>query len=119
MVSAFQEVADSAKMNDLHLKVVRLDNADPVTLASSLAKSGATAVYVCSGFESGLEAIKRATQQMKILTMAGQASPVRMGLSVGVYIKEGKSSIIVNFTSSQAEGAAFPPEFLRLAEIVK
>jgi hypothetical protein len=106
-------------MNGSSLKVARLDYKGASDLASSFAQLGASAVYVCEGLDSDLESIKKVVRQRKVFTMSSRDGPVRAGLSVGVYVKDGKSSMIVNLPSSQAEGVALSPELLRLAEIVR
>jgi hypothetical protein len=118
MAAAFQKVIDTGAIGGFVFKVARVDYSDPVALESSLTRLGATVVYVCDGLDSNLEAIKRVTRQRKVLTMCGRDGPVRAGLSVGVYGSAGKGKMIVNLASSRAEGVAFQPELLRLAEIV-
>lgn len=119
MVSAFQTVAAEAKLNGALLKIERLAYADPSAIEASMLKLGAKVVYICEGFDSDFEKIKAITRRRRLLSLSGQDGPVRAGFSVGIYTKEGKSRMIVNLSASQAEGITFPPEFLRLAEIVR
>ena len=45
--------------------------------------------------------------------------PADLGLSLGVFIFDGKTTITVNLPASKEEGAAFSSELLRLARVIR
>jgi hypothetical protein len=119
LFTAFVQVGAEAKLNGALLKAARLDFTDQAAFEAGLVKFGAKAVYLTEGLEADVDKIKQSTRKRSVLSMCGQAAVVRAGISVGVYVQEDKSRMSVNLTASQAEGISFPPEFLRLAEIVR
>ena len=53
------------------------------------------------------------------MTVASSESQIRVGISLGVFIVDGKNTIYVNLEASREEGLSFGPEFLRLVTVLK
>lgn len=119
LAAAFQKVAAETKVGGSELRAVRLTYTDLASFEAALSKLGVKAVYLAEGLDGDLEAITRLTRGRKILSLCGQEATVRAGVSVGVYVDESKTRMIVNLAATQAEGVTFPPELLRLAEVVR
>jgi hypothetical protein len=69
--------------------------------------------------DSNLADIKSVARTRKVMTVGSSESHVRLGISLGVFIVDGKNVILVNLEASREEGISFGPEFLRLATVVR
>jgi hypothetical protein len=110
---------ESATLLGLSVKVVRIYFASREALEHTVREGGIDTLYVCSGLDANLADIKSVSRQRKVLTVASQEGHLKLGLSLGVFDIGGKNTIMVNLDASREEGAAFGPELLRLATVVR
>jgi hypothetical protein len=118
MVKAFTPL-ESAKLLGLPLHVSRLDFSGREALDRAIRDGGIDTLYVCSGLDASLADIKAVARARKVLTVGSHEDHLRSGLAIGVFLIEGKNTILVNLEASRAEGVVFSPELLRLATIVR
>jgi len=74
---------------------------------------------VCSGLDANLAELKSVARTRKVMTIASSESQLRVGISLGVFIVDGKNIIYVNLEASREEGLSFGPEFLRLVTVLR
>jgi hypothetical protein len=110
---------EAATMLGLSVKVSRVSFAGRDALDKAIREGGIDTLYICRGLDSSLADIKTVTRARKVLTMASQEDQLKLGLSLGVFSIDGKNTILVNLEASREEGAAFGPELLRLATVVR
>jgi hypothetical protein len=103
----------------LPIKVRRLDFSGRVALEHAIKDEGIDTLYVCSGLDANLADIKSVARARKVMTVASSESQIRVGISLGVFIVDGKNTIYVNLEASREEGLSFGPEFLRLVTVLK
>jgi hypothetical protein len=87
-------------------------------MESAISGQGIDAIYICTGLEGDLGAIRELSRAQHVLTIGTKESDVSSGLSLGVFVVDGKATITVNLPASRDEGAAFSSELLRLAHVV-
>jgi hypothetical protein len=109
---------ESFAIRGLPFRVVRIAYTDAEHLRAAIRERGVDAVYVCAGMDDDLSAITTITRDNKILSMAGVEDFVARGLSVGVFVEESKPVIYLNKVASEAEGASFSIDFVRLARVI-
>jgi len=94
-----------------------------VTDASELEKvaqaQGIDAFVVSDGLEKQNALIRKVSEKGKIVTVGTSSTQVRAGISIAVYLENGKSKILVNLPASRSEGVAFGGELLGLAEVIQ
>ena len=110
---------ESATLLGLPVKVVRIYFAGRETLERAVREGGIDTFYVCSGLDASLTEIMGVSRRRKVLTLTSQEGHLKLGLSLGVFEVGGKNTIMVNLDASREEGAAFGPELLRLATVVR
>jgi hypothetical protein len=103
----------------LSLKVSRIYFAGRDALDRAVKDEGIDTLYICSGLDSNLTDIKSVARTRKVMTVGSSESHVQLGISFGVFIVDGKNTILVNLGASREEGISFGPEFLRLATVVR
>jgi hypothetical protein len=110
---------EAATVLGLPVKVVRLGFTGREALDKSIRDGGIDTLYVCGGLDAQLADIRAVARSRKVLTMASQEMHLKQGLSLGVFLVDGKNTIMVNLEASREEGVAFGPELLRLATVVR
>jgi hypothetical protein len=110
---------EAATVLGLPVKVVRLGFTGREALDKSIREGGIDTLYVCGGLDSQLADIRAVARSRKVLTMASHEAHLKQGLSLGVFLVDGKNTIMVNLEASREEGVAFGPELLRLATVVR
>lgn len=118
MVKAFTPL-EEATLLGLPVRVSRMDFAGPEVLERMIREGGIDTLYVCSGLDADLNHIKAVARRRKVLTVGSQEAHVEQGVSLGVFLTEGKNTIVVNLEASREEGVVFGPELLRLATVVR
>jgi hypothetical protein len=108
-----------ATMLGLSVKISRVTFSGRDSLDKSVRDGGIDTLYICSGLDGSLADIKSVSRARKVLTMASKEDHLKLGLSLGVFSIDGKNTIFVNLEASREEGAAFGPELLRLATVVR
>jgi hypothetical protein len=109
----------SMKVQGLTVKAVNLQWTGAQPLLAALTGQAVDVLYVAPGLEPEIAAIIAITRQRRIITMGSREAHVTSGLSLGVFITEGKPTIVVNLPAARAEGAAFAADLLRLAKVIK
>jgi hypothetical protein len=110
---------EAATVLGLPVKVSQVSFSGKDALDKAVRDGGIDSFYVCAGLESALPDIKSVARARKVLTFAARESYLKAGLSLGVFALDGKNTILVNLDASREEGAAFGPELLRLATVVR
>ena len=110
---------EGVKVQGLPLHVVKLAYSSKDGLHGAVSGQGIDALYVCSGLEGDQGAIRDESRRDHILTIASHEEQLITGLSLGVFMYEGKMTITVNLPASKEEGAAFSSELLRLARVIR
>jgi hypothetical protein len=117
VVQAIQSAAESANVSGLPITV------EPIpydgSLESRASGAHAAAIYVCPGLEDALPAIQSITHKNRILSFTNIEPNVKNGLSVGLFTRGGRPTILVNLPATQAEGANLDSALLRVAEVLK
>jgi hypothetical protein len=117
-VRAFKAL-EGVKVQGLPLRVVKVAFTGKDALHSAVSSQGIDALYVCAGLEGDQTAIRDESRRDHILTIASREEQLTAGLSLGVFLFDGKMTITVNLPSSKDEGAAFSSELLRLARVIR
>lgn len=118
MVRAFKAI-EGVKVQNLPLRVVKLAYGGKDSLHSAVSSQGIDALYVCPGLEPDQGGIRDESRRDHVLTIAAREDQLTAGLSLGVFVYDGKTTITVNLPSSKEEGAAFSSELLRLARVIR
>jgi hypothetical protein len=118
MMKAFMPL-EEATLLGLPVRVSRLFFAGREELERTVREGGIDTLYVCSGLDANLGDIKAVARSRKVLTVGSQEAHLSQGLSLGVFLIEGKNTIVVNLEASREASVAFGPELLRLATVVR
>jgi hypothetical protein len=118
MAKAFTQLGATTILG-LPVKVSRIYFSGREALDRAVKDEGIDTFYVCSGLDSNLADIKSVARSRKVMTVASNESHLRLGISLGVFIVDGKNTIYVNLEASREEGISFGPDFLRLATVLK
>jgi hypothetical protein len=118
MMHAFKAL-EGVKVQSLPLKIVRLPFTGRDALHSAVASQGIDALYVCPGLDGEQSAIRDESRRAHVLTIASKEEQLNSGLSLGVFVFDGKTTITVNLPASRDEGAAFSSELLHLARVIR
>jgi len=110
---------ESSTLSGLPVQVSRAFFSGEDALEQVIRQGGIDTIYVCSGLDGSLAAIKRVAHKLSVLTIGSDEAQVNLGLSLGVFEMDGKNSIIVNLDASREEGVTFGPELLRLATVIR
>ena len=79
---------------------------------------GIDALYACNGLDSEVDGIAAFAQERKIITMGAREEYVNKALAIGVFVIDGKPTILINWGESQKEGASFSSDLVRLAKVI-
>lgn len=110
---------EGVKVQDLPISVVKLAYTGKDALKSAITAQGIDALYCCPSLEPELGAVREVSHQQHVLTLASKEAFVQAGLSIGVFPKDGKPTILINLAASRDEGASFATELLRLATVLR
>jgi hypothetical protein len=66
-----------------------------------------------------VEAITTFSRERKLLTLAMEPAYTAQGLSLGLRVHDNRPKFIINLNASEAEGADFSSQLLRLADIIR
>lgn len=96
--------------------VVPLELQDRASLVAEITKRQVDILYIAP-----LRAVDvgQLTGSQLPLSMTGVPEYVRSGAAIGVDIKAGKPSILVNLPASRAAGADFSSQLLKLAQVLR
>jgi len=121
MIVSFEKLKTKGlKIRDYDIKFypIMLSSAD--ALRNELVQNSVNVLFISCGI-SDVRDIIAITQEQKILSVVGNfpGELVAKGVSIGLTIKNGKPSILLNLESSIKEGRGFSAQFLSLVSIVK
>jgi|WetSurMetagenome_2_1015567.scaffolds.fasta_scaffold183858_2 hypothetical protein len=103
----------------LPVRVLKVPVGNTERLRKAIAQEGIDALFVLDVSKDDLSAIQKVARENKVLTMASREEQVAFGLSIGVFVIDGKNTLIVNLPASREEGAVFSGEMLKLARVIK
>jgi hypothetical protein len=118
IVRAFKAI-EGVKVQNMPLHVVKIAYGGKDALHGVVSSQGIDALYVCPGLEGDQGGIREESRRDHILTIASREDQLTSGLSLGVFLFDGKTTITVNLPASKEEGAAFSSELLRLARVIR
>lgn len=118
MVRAFRAI-EGVKVQNLPLHVIKLAYSNKDALHGAIANQGIVALYVCPGLDSEQGNIRDQSRRDHVLTIASHSDQLNSGYSLGVFVLDGKTTIVVNLPASKEEGAAFSSDLLRLAHVIR
>jgi hypothetical protein len=118
MLRAFKAL-EGVKVRDLPLRAVKLAYTSRDALHGAIASQGIDVLYLCPGLESDQVAIKETSHRDHVLTIGSREGSLQSGSALGVFLIDGKITIMVNLAESKEEGAAFSSELLRLARVIR
>jgi hypothetical protein len=75
--------------------------------------------YVAPGNSKNLDTLLRISRARQIITTTGVPAYVDRGIAVGVGVEQDKPHVLINLTSSKAEGSEFDASLLRIAKVVR
>jgi hypothetical protein len=110
---------ESVKIQDLPFRAVKLAFTSKDALKSAISSQGIDALYICVGLEGDVGAVKEVSHKEHVLSIGAREELVQGGLSLGVFLTDGKATITVNLQASRDEGAALSSELLRLAHVLR
>ncbi len=120
---ASQEVSEA--LNELSINKVEgipikyyFLNIDEFNLLSAVIKHKINLIYVCPLRGISLKTITSISREKSIISFTGIPSYVESGISIGVGLKRDKPQIVINLTSSKAEGADFSSQLLNLSKVI-
>jgi hypothetical protein len=103
----------------LPFRAVRRSLGSPEQLAKGIAQEGIDALFVLGMSKEELDGIQKVARRQKVLTLASREEQVNAGLSLGVFVIDGKTSLVINLAASREEGAVFSSEILKLAKVIR
>lgn len=94
----------------------------PLVDGSRMRKTIGAGIHVLY-FSDGISGTKLApiiklTRELKIISMTGVEAHVRLGVTLGAVVREGRPHVLIHYGAAQAEGAEFSSQLLQLAEII-
>jgi hypothetical protein len=118
MLHAFKAL-EGAKVQDLPFRAVKLPFSGKEGLKAAISSQGIDVLYSCTGLEGDLGTLKEVSHHEHVLTIGSREEHLSSGLSLGVFLTDGRATITVNLAASHDEGAAFSSELLRLARVLR
>jgi YfiR/HmsC-like len=104
---------------DLPVDTHSLAVTNAADLDKAVEKLGIDTFIVCPCLDKQQALIKSVSEKRKVITVGTTSTQVRSGLSIAVYLENGKSKILVNLPASKREGTAFSSDLLRLSEVIQ
>ena len=115
-------IADSASPwfpGGYGIRVVPIDLSSEDRLEGRILAAGVNTLYVAPLRSIDVTRISAVARKNKILTLTGVPAYVEMGLSIGVRMRGGRPSLVINRPASKAEGADLDSQILRLARTIR
>ncbi len=118
MLKAFKGVGN-LKLAGLPLKTTQSTFKDAASFGNAIGNDEIDVVYLCPGLDSSVNDIVELTRKRKVISVGSRESYVKSGVSLGVFLTNGRPTIMVNLNGSRSEGASFSSDLLRLATVIK
>jgi len=109
---------EGGKTLELPVKTYKLAFDGEAALEKAAATYSLIVFVVTGSMTDQTDIVRRVSARRKILTVGNDAIHARRGLSVAIYVSEGKSKILVNLSASKREGTAFDSALLGMCEII-
>jgi len=109
----------AARVQGMLLNTSLIEFSTPEALAQAISDQGIDVLYVPSGLDAQILAIRGVARQTHVLSIGAEPGYVSSGLSLGVFTVDGKIQIVLNEAAASASGASFQGEILDLALRVK
>ncbi len=92
---------------------------DSTELAQIIQDEWVDVLYLAPGVRGHLGSVLDVVSGHKVLSMAGVASYVDEGVSMGVEERDGHAQIVVNLSSAESAGSKFAGHFLSLCRVIR
>jgi hypothetical protein len=103
----------------LPFRSIKLPLHNAERLRKTIVQEGIDALFVMGLGKDDLIALEKVARESKVVTMASHEEQIAAGLSLGVFVIDGKNALLVNLSASREEGAAFNSAMLKLAKVIK
>ena len=74
-------------------------------------------IYLCPGVEQLLGAVRALARQQRILIVSGEAKHMGQGAALAVVQRGTRPKILIDLTTSRAQGASFDARLLNLSDV--
>lgn len=108
-----------ARIKNRSVQLLPLELTDMNRLREAVERHQVDVLYIGPLRAIDIGTIAEMSRTLRVRTVTGVPDYVVEGLGVGIGLKGGKPRILMNLKATQAEGAHFNPQILRLAEVVK
>jgi hypothetical protein len=98
---------------------VSLTFKSPAEVGSWIAQEGVGVLYVPPGLDKELTAIRSACSERRVAAITPVRAFVDQGLPLGIVLKEGRPSILVNLQAAEAVGMDLDPKLLALSQVLR
>lgn len=121
---AMREIRDVAaaspidRIEGLPLRIVEI-NVEEAAWPQQVADDSVDILYLMPVRALDVEAITAVARERKLLTLAMEPAYTAQGLSLGLRVHDNRPKFIINLNASEAEGADFSSQLLRLADIIR
>jgi hypothetical protein len=122
VMESMVKIIDKSQINeveDIPIRYVTIDLSNEDNLEEVITKKKVNILYVTPLRAFDINIIKAISQAKKITTLTGIPEYVEAGLGVGIGTKGQRPQIIINLSSSKAEGSDFSSKLLNLARIIE
>jgi hypothetical protein len=109
----------AVRFRGLPFRAVKLPLGNAERLRKAIRQEGVDALFVLGMPKDDLVAIQKVARECKVSTLASREEQVAAGLSLGVFIIDGKNTLLVNLPASREEGAVFSSTMLKLAKVIR
>lgn len=103
----------------LPFRAIKVPAGTPERLRKTISDEGIDALFVAGAMKDELSWIQKVTRANKILTLASREPQVAAGLSLGVFVIDGKNTLLINLTAARAEGSLFSSAIFPLAKVIR
>jgi hypothetical protein len=117
VAEALEKAAAQFNVAGLPIRWVALPST-ATDLAAQLRQARASAALVVGAAARDPAPVCRATRAAGVLSMSGDRAAVEACLAVGLLLRAGKTTLLVNLEAAQAEGADLEPSLLARAELI-
>ena len=111
---------DHVTVSDLRVSSSLLPFVSSAQFRAGFEAAGGDTVFLCTDMDDQVASVVSVSRDMNALSMSFQEDVLRAGTALAIVLDpDGRHRILVNLPASRAEGVAFSPALLELAEIVR
>lgn len=103
----------------LPLRALSLNFKGPAEVGTWIAHEGIGVLYVPPGLDKELAAIRAICTERHTVAVTPVRLFVDQGLPLGIVLKEGRPSIVVNLPAAEAVGMDLDPKLLALSQVIR